>query len=235
MSSERQTQERTGAARKDLRLLGLDEWPVDAQRVRRTFRARLKQLHPDRNPRLRSWAERRTRELILAAERLLEQAEEHAPDPDAGILLRSARNEHSAPTSEEQLTVQLIRTASLSYAVPIDTLIAVVAAQDVLRSGLFGPYAVYQGATFPVETLEGVPLLPGEASAVLLFAHGFAPGPGSMDPKRHFALVLSREMRPLRIVRVSRKELIRLQSTEAMYIISADETFVVPGAFSASG
>lgn len=216
-------------AQRDLRLLGLEEWPVDAARVRRTFRTRLKQLHPDRNPRLRNWAERRTRELILAAERLLAQAEEETND--VGTTTGSGQpGQNGIGEDRGDLTLQLMRSAGASYAVPIDDLIAVAAAGDVLRNGLFGPYALYRAETFPVATLDGAPLQTNDVSGVLLFARAGADPAGSVN---RFAVALSRELRPLRIIHARRQELIQLHGTDAGCIVSANETFLVPGIFGA--
>lgn len=223
MSSAR-TYQNPSANGKDLRLLGLQQWPVDPASVRRTFRSRLKELHPDRNPRLKNWAERRTRDLILAAERLLAQAEAHT----RGMLAETTKSEPKKAHSDAPLTVQLIRTPKLSYAIPIDDLIAVVPAREVLHSGNFGPCAVFENETYTLESLEDSALRNSEASAIFLFAQERTEAEGG---PRRFGFAVSRDIRPLRIVSVSRRELVQLHGTEASFFVCDGQRYIIPSAF----
>ncbi len=203
---------------KDLRLLGLKQWPVEPERVRSSFRSRLKQVHPDRNPRLRDWAARRTGELILAAERALREAEAIAGIAGEATGDRLPWAEHWAL---DRLSVQLLRTPAGSFALPIESLVAVVLPADILRTGLFGPYAAFDGSMFEVRTLDGSPVRPDRCAAVFVF--GQAPGGA------RFAIALGQRVRTLRIVTVSAQELVWVGGTATF--AWGEETFVIPSQF----
>ena len=184
-----------------LNVLGLDGIP-DEETLRARYKRLLIRYHPDRNTHRRSWAHERTLEIIAAQRfikkyipRSQSGVQEKRKRTENSGRVRPDQSKYTDQTTDQKThtekkrpppgpppprqahrpgekSFQLIEAQEGSYALPVESIVAVIAARGALEENAFGFFTCYGGIVYPVQTLHNGPLETEKAEFLILFSSG---------------------------------------------------------------
>ncbi|MCB1303220.1 MAG: J domain-containing protein [Leptospiraceae bacterium] len=167
-----------------LETLHLQSMP-DERTLKRQFRKRLLEVHPDRNPGNRDAAEDATVALIRAYESLRELILSQ-PDP-----VSSHYRSHSGHPEPE--TFQIVVTSEAQFAMPVRWMKSVVRYEELIQKrGFYGAVVVHNNRMYPVFSVRGrnATARPGQTLALFEWPGGKAAMVLSQSVERFYTLTL---------------------------------------------
>lgn len=167
-----------------LSVLNLEHIPDEAT-LKRSFRRAMMNVHPDRNPDRRHWAEARSREIIQAYEFISDHLHNHA-EVTPGEFTVQSNTEEAAPER-----YQIVITSEARYAMPLKWMNSVVRFEDVIQKrGFHGAMVVHNNRMYPVFSVRGrsATARPGQALALFEWPGGRAAMVMAHSVENFFAL-----------------------------------------------